>query len=81
MIVCSSQKMIYILYQIFIYEITYIQLEAALKAIRKDPDTNYENDENVGETEEGMDKTAKYEITLHTISEICQEKHESPKVC
>ena len=49
--------------------------------MRKDPDTNYQNDENVGETEEGMDKTAKYETTLHTISDICKEKYESPKVC
>ena len=49
-----------------------------MKAIRKDPDTNYQNDENVGETEEGMDRIVKYETSLHTISDIRKEKYKSP---
>ena len=52
-----------------------------MEAIRKDPDTNYQNDENAGETAEGMDRIVKYETSLPTISEICKDKYESPKVC
>ena len=72
---------LHILYKLFIREITYIQLETALEAIRKDPDTNYQNDKNVGATAEGMDRIVKYETSLQTISEICKDKYESPKVC
>ena len=52
-----------------------------MEAIRKDPDTNYQNDENVGETAEGMDRIVKYETSLQTISEICEDKYDLPKVC
>ena len=76
-----AKWVLHILYKLFIHEITYIQLEAALEAIRKDPDTNYQNDENAGETAEGMDRIVKYETSLQTISDICKDKYESPKVC
>ena len=52
-----------------------------MEAIRKDPDTNFQNGENVGETAEGMDRNVKYETSLQTISEICEDKYESPNIC
>ena len=54
---------------------TYIQLEAALQAIRNDPDADYQNEGNVEDKTEAIDRVVKYEASIYTISEMCEDKY------
>ena len=66
---------IYYISMLFKYNMTYIQLEAALQAIRNDPDADYQNEGNVEDKTEAIDRVVKYEASIYTISEMCEDKY------
>ena len=46
-----------------------------MQAIRNDPDTDRQNERYVEDTTEPIDRVVKYEASINTISEMCEDKY------
>ena len=46
-----------------------------MQAIRNDPDADYQNEGNVEDTTEAIDRVVKYEASIYTIREMCEDKY------